>query len=314
MRQALKTSDCLNCNTPLNGENYCPNCGQKNDARKLSLEHVISEFFSSSFSFDGRLMHTLSQLIKKPGLVPLLFKKGKRTQFMHPLRLYLLSSFLLFFLLNINVDPDHQYINPKINEAKIAADTIQPASDTNAISLTKVDLARMAQFYRTHKSTLPGEALNTLQIENSFTNRFLYRQASKLSDFDKAAFNKYLYSKLYWVFFLFVPVLALILKFIYLRHGIFYTEHVFFIFYNQSLLFLLLALSTFIGLFYIPVNTPLFIISIAVYLIYLLFAIKRYYHQSWKKTIFKFMLINILTAPAFLGFFILSLMLVFILF
>ncbi len=41
---------CLNCDLPLAGEeNFCPNCGQRNDTRGLNFGSFIHAIFLNSF-------------------------------------------------------------------------------------------------------------------------------------------------------------------------------------------------------------------------------------------------------------------------
>lgn len=90
------------------------------------------------------------------------------------------------------------------------------------------------------------------------------------------------------VLFYLLPFFALLLKLVYIRRGYYYSEHLVFSIYYYNFFYLAGTLqilvshlpwlswtSTFIG-FWI--------------LLYLLFAMKRMYHQSWRKTILKYLL------------------------
>ena len=46
----LRGNACLNCRTSLEGsENFCPECGQRNNVRQLSFKLVIDEFFGDMY-------------------------------------------------------------------------------------------------------------------------------------------------------------------------------------------------------------------------------------------------------------------------
>jgi len=90
---------CHNCRLPLTGnENFCPNCGQKNDIRPLSIKLFFNNLLGNFFNFDNRIWHTIIQLVKSPGKVPNDFIAGKRVRYSNPFK-FLLQVSILYFLL-----------------------------------------------------------------------------------------------------------------------------------------------------------------------------------------------------------------------
>jgi hypothetical protein len=88
------------------------------------------------------------------------------------------------------------------------------------------------------------------------------------------------------IFFLLLPVFALLLKMLYIRRDYFYSEHLVFSIYYYNFFFL--AGSIYMIFNQIPVVENLVgFIGLWIFL-YLLFAMKKMYGQSWRKTIFKF--------------------------
>ena len=146
-------------------------------------------------------------------------------------------------------------------------------------------------------------ALDSLGYEYSLTNRFMYRQGAKVAEFDTEEFNQYLFSKMFWVLFLFLPILASILKLLYIRRSFYYPEHLFFAFYNQSLFFILLSIAFLFN------DTPEVVMLVLTFLsfgVYLFIAMRRFYVQSTRKTLLKFVLLNLAIIPTFGLFFALS--------
>lgn len=95
----IRGNACLNCNVNLKGsENFCPDCGQRNNIKQLSFKLVIDEFFGDMFTYDSRVWRTLIPLIFKPGQVAYQFIQGRRKDFVNPFRTYLTIS-LIFFLI-----------------------------------------------------------------------------------------------------------------------------------------------------------------------------------------------------------------------
>ena len=76
-KKQVKGQQCLNCGTVLNGdENFCPNCGQKNDRRRANIKLFLAEFIDNFVSLDSRLFHTIKALFLKPETVPDSYIKG----------------------------------------------------------------------------------------------------------------------------------------------------------------------------------------------------------------------------------------------
>lgn len=99
-KQNRKGLECPNCGYPLRGdENFCPNCSQVNDERRLNIKDYFSGFFANFFSFDSKLYKTLKPLLFKPGLVSREYIEGKRKKYTNPFQLYLHIT-IVFFLLN----------------------------------------------------------------------------------------------------------------------------------------------------------------------------------------------------------------------
>jgi len=128
-KRNLKGIECLNCGAPLHGnENFCPECGQKNDIRKPNFSIYFSNFFDNFFSFDSKIFNTLKILIFKPGILTKEYVAGKRVRYVNPFKLLLNLSIVYFVLqnlLNPFIDND-QIIKQKIKEDEmgIVTDTL----------------------------------------------------------------------------------------------------------------------------------------------------------------------------------------------
>lgn len=245
---------------------------------------------------------------------------------MNPIRIYFLSSILLLFLIQVKdgtpgflelkssnpeVITDEQAKIPDSLQTLVEADTIEnspqlvlklpekPGLNEDKNALGSFDLMR--DFYREHKSLEINEALDSLGMEAGLWNRFMYAQAAKAADFDTEEFNRYFLSKLFWVLFLFIPILGLLLKLTYIRRPFFYPEHLIFAFFNQAVFFLLFSISIFT-----------FPILLGLFAFYLLIAMRKFYKQSWGKTIMKFLILNMLLFPAFITFTLISMLIVFL--
>ncbi|MEO6610530.1 MAG: DUF3667 domain-containing protein [Chitinophagaceae bacterium] len=94
-----KEKDCLNCGTIVEGR-YCQHCGQENVVPKETFWHMVTHFFYDITHFDSNFFHTIHHLILKPGFLSKEYTAGRRTSYLHPVRMYVFTSaifFLLFF-------------------------------------------------------------------------------------------------------------------------------------------------------------------------------------------------------------------------
>ncbi len=90
---------CLNCNHQVQTENkYCPSCGQENADKRISLFLLLEDAVSTVFNFESRVFKTIPYFLFYPGRLTNEFLGGKRVRYMHPFKIYLLSSILFFFV------------------------------------------------------------------------------------------------------------------------------------------------------------------------------------------------------------------------
>lgn len=88
---------CENCGTTLNGS-FCYNCGQKHLPAIRSIKTLVLDGLDQLFSLDNTLLRTLATLIKSPGKLTQSYLRGRRIRYTLPLRLYLIVSFIYFFV------------------------------------------------------------------------------------------------------------------------------------------------------------------------------------------------------------------------
>ena len=93
---------CQNCShTFATDDQFCPNCGQNKKDLNRPFRQLISESLYELFDIDGRLSSTLYTLLCKPGRLSSSYRAGKRVSFTPPLRMYLITSLLLFFIMSL---------------------------------------------------------------------------------------------------------------------------------------------------------------------------------------------------------------------
>ncbi len=91
---------CRNCTDPTPGE-YCRACGQRKVEVRASLRELASDFFEDQFGIERRTPATVFALLCRPGHLTREYLEGRVVRYIRPLKLYLVSSVLLFLLVGI---------------------------------------------------------------------------------------------------------------------------------------------------------------------------------------------------------------------
>ncbi|MGJ8746062.1 DUF3667 domain-containing protein [Polaribacter sp.] len=84
---------CKNCEQNFNG-NYCSNCGQNSNIRKVDYKYLLNEIPNSIFQINRGFLFTLKELFTRPGHSIRAFLEGKRKNHVKPLAFILLTSTL----------------------------------------------------------------------------------------------------------------------------------------------------------------------------------------------------------------------------
>ena len=153
--------------------------------------------------------------------------------------------------------------------------------------------------YDTEKPTL--EVLEALQLKPNTWNIFIYEKIKEINSFgesidEKASvlWNKML-AKLPMSLFIVLPFFTLILSLLYIRHPYTYTEHLIYVFNNQSVVFwlmLILVISQAVFGENSLINS-LFRLAFFIYIHYYMYkALRYFYEQSRAKTLLKFVILS----------------------
>jgi hypothetical protein len=129
----VKGQKCLNCGHELiNEENYCPECGQVNDARRMSIRVFLHTMLAGFYSFDSRFFRTIIPLLFKPGKVSREYIEGKRTYYNNPFQLLLQTAIVFFLVTGLisTIKSFNSFQKPEMIENQSNNDTI-PLFDLN---------------------------------------------------------------------------------------------------------------------------------------------------------------------------------------
>jgi hypothetical protein len=253
------------------------------------------------------------------------YNAGKRESYYHPARMYVFISFVFFLLFFSLPDTEEDRsgagtkedlieLNRKLKEEGLDSITrenirgvvSEAEADSSGLvfgprkSKDKSDRNNLSFSGPGYKSVKEYEAAqNALPEEkrDGWLEQKLNRRAAELNDRYKdkaesfvADFKQAFLDNFSKVLFYLLPVFALLLKLLYIRRDFFYSEHLVFSIYYYN--FFYFAASVQLLLNQVSwLNWLSTAIGFWIYF-YLLFAMKRMYEQSWKKTVAKFILFS----------------------
>jgi len=312
---------CLNCKTPLTGK-FCAKCGQEDKAVTRFFPELVGEALENVFAFNSRTARTLVALGCKPGHLSRAYQSGRRVSYLPPIRLFLLSSLGFFLILSVEL-----FITSITSDFAPPALQLRP-NGTVVTTSGEIAAVSQADFVGPRRlsvlqgfdlaingaegQTVPQVAAEFIdQIELPFISavnnerlqEYLKTQARiNINEIvqEPMAFLDQLLEYLPVMVLLFIPLLALAQKIIYLGSGRYYVEHLVLVIHNQSFLFsalIVLALLRYLAAA-LPITTglaePLGSILRLWIVIYLFLSFKHYFQESWLKTTIRFVLVAML--------------------
>lgn len=83
---------CLNCDTALPRERFCPRCGQSAAVGRLHVLSLAREWAIEFFDIDNRWLTTLRGLFPEAGTMAARYVAGKRVRYVNPARFFLICA------------------------------------------------------------------------------------------------------------------------------------------------------------------------------------------------------------------------------
>lgn len=317
-----KEKNCLNCGTTVIGR-FCHVCGQENLEPKETVWQLVTHFFNDITHFDGKFFQTLKILLLRPGFLSKEYINGRRASYLNPVRMYVFTSaifFLLFFSFFNKGEPFKITVNGKTTIEINKMDSASFAAFTATIHNTGKPMTRKEFQNYLDTSISSGLHLNGINYKskkeydsllasgkeknNWFARQFIYKLIEINEKYNNnsreitSAFTHTLIHNIPQMLFISLPLLALILKLLYIRrkqfyyvnHGIFGIHLYIFIFIALLVLFAISKINA--GLHWKALSTVSGILTFGLY-VYEYLALKNFYRQGWFKTFLKFLLLNI---------------------
>lgn len=325
-----KEKVCLNCNAAIYGK-FCHICGQENIEPKESFWSLVTHFFFDLIHFDGKFFSTLKYLLFKPGFLAEEHSKGRRADYLHPIRLYIFVSAFFFLIIFSFYDNEHEtkkeLYERHLTELNNKKEKVQKAFEKDTVALKErkliadsfitiinKDIAKL-KIDSSIKVNFASDSLDFAKVDNTYlrkkkrsnikTNliwfkRYLEKKENKFSS--KEEFNNKLVEVLTHSIpkglFIALPFYALFLMMFYARNKKYnYVNHLLFSIYLFSFTFILILCrvwtNSLFNLMSVDLEEVLTIISVFAAMIYTYKALRYYYQQSRTKTILKFLLLTL---------------------
>ncbi len=316
-------------------------CGQENIATKESFFSLLRHFVYDILHFDSNFFKTLKYLLFRPGYLSAAYVAGHRAAYINPIRMYLFTSFIFFFLVFSLKDPKSDFLKINRTETKLApAQRRARAGEVKkALAKDPADTALLADLLRLQDSTRPVKAsdlhfrltvannefgsahsYDSLQralppqqrdgwLRRTFIQRILVLKEryteNPLEGLQR--FSELFVHKLSYLLFISLPFFALILKLLYARRRtFFYSDHAIFTLHHYIFSFIVLMIVSLLSAFADWSHHKLFqyliYLLLAGWAVHLYMAMRKFYGQGSGKTFVKFLLLNSL------GFFVLLLL------
>ncbi|SFE66820.1 Protein of unknown function [Chitinophaga sp. CF118] len=331
---------CLNCGNTVE-ERFCTHCGQENLELKESFGHLFRHFFEDLTHYDSKLFTTMKDLLFKPGFLTKEYLAGRRSKYLHPIRMYVFISFL-YFLALLSFNHAEERIEEAIAEHASLQTKKQIAANLHVMLLTKSN--------DTLADKTKEALINTIMVSNKLDSLPHTYQFEVLMGIDyeylkrydsvqnSLPVNKRAHNPVSWIYhhwletiehygegavqqvsaktqhiipkmmFVLLPLFALLLRLFYDRKKYFYVDHAIFSLHFHAAAFLIFLFFSIIekifpSLTYIFNNLELLFI-----ILYIIVALKTVYQQSVFKSIYKgFALITLYSIFIVLGFVIVAL-------
>lgn len=251
---------CSNCSYKFGtSDNFCPECGQENHNNRLPAKHLFHEVVEGIFHLDSKSYTTFGSLLFKPGKLSKEFNAGKRASYVPPVRLYIFSSFLFFFLFLSGKIIHSDEAETKESEFKMEFMTGESRlTDQEKISLSPSQQDSLQKF-RTSVSSVELAGMNNKQIEAlmaekkitpNWINRFAFGQMAKVGTQGSAEFYHLMFKNISYGMFLLMPFIGMFFYLFYRKQSGYYIDNLILSIHYHSAIFIIFSILSLAGKFF----------------------------------------------------------------
>ncbi len=302
---------CPNCSELLWGQ-YCASCGQRARVRMITFWEMLKEAGDLLASLDSRIWRTLGLLLFRPGRLTLDYLQGRRARYVPPVRLFIASSIVFFFIATLNTKfefgPDGSVVFETDGEPVTAVEQLEPESAAAVGAEPAPEADAEAPPRRSSSATIGSARVGEdCEVDYSGAPAWLVQLVphsravqicQRITADHGRSFARTLLSNVPAMMFLFLPLMALVMKVAYPLSGRYYAEHLLFLVHFHSFFFILnilLIAARWGGEHLAPDSLPLNLLTVAVVVyipVYLFRAMQVVYRQGFIATGFKYALLG----------------------
>ncbi len=292
-------ADCQNCGAALAGR-YCSACGQKADVRLLSLPTFLRDVFDDLSNADARIWRSLRTLAFKPGRLTRLYLEGQRAKYTPPFRMYLITTLAFFVVFSLV----RSLTAPETPDGAGRAAFEAPAAPTQ--SEAPEALGELPEDQVPAEQQTFGIVIDDDDLECTFDptgmspalRERLEAACERVEQNTPAAFYRAFADNFTVTMLVFIPIVAAIMKLLYLFARRKYVEHLVF-FVHVHTFFFLVALMTVLlsGLLTLAPAASLTVAIVRVaagvyFFVYLYQAMREVYGQGHGLTAVKYVVLG----------------------
>lgn len=299
---------------------YCPVCGQNSRNYNTSLIKIVRSVVGEVFEIDSRLSQTVKAMFLRPGQLTVEFTKNRRASYSSPIRIYLVTSILYFFVISLIASP---FGDPTRRAERIdvgfGQETQEFATNEEEVQDVLRDLEivldgdskrRLREVLNRPDGSTTKIAISSLirrykEAEISNFDKFVIQSSINLAHAPDRALER-LMDNLPLCMLVLLPWLAVVLKLMYIRTGTPFAHHTVFAMHTVSYGFVVLTIWGLLELLIGKLSVELIKyvdLAFRVYLFaYWLVALRTTYGQSWWLTAIKLigvlLLFGLMLGPA----------------
>ncbi|MCC7245886.1 MAG: DUF3667 domain-containing protein [Saprospiraceae bacterium] len=337
---------CLNCEETMpRSAKFCPHCGQRNNKGKVTMREFLLRFWNNISHLDSKFIKVFWELLI-PGRVTIEYFKGRQKRYPHPIQFFFVIIFFLLLAVNTLMHSDkNDYYRLYYEESKgkiLATDRIKLYRDSIAPELRQhiapdaldslLSKANNMDKYDEKDTTnynfidhlvefrigtrdmimLEPDSLARKYYPNDRIKSHLLRQTMKTSRVGRDVIFFYLKS-LGWTVLFMIATLSTLLYFLNRKRGHYYIEAFVLLMHLASGFMLILTVGTILDIY---AGTTLYWewIPFLWFIVAILMAIKRYYQRSWLNAFGQWVLFMLIGIITFVATFILSILVVLLVF
>ncbi len=266
MSHPHKTIVCPNCGFHASN-NYCSQCGQENHLHKDSFWGLVTHFIGHYFHYDSKFWQTIKALWFSPGKLTLAYLNKQRMRYIPPVSLYIFIS-AVYFLLSLLLHTKTDLV--KISDGK-------QANDTKNVSLLPKGGIPATDSSNAKFNIYVENKLNEIRSKHGDVGEFVRENVSH---------------NLPKIFFCMIPVMAMLLKLLFIRRKEFYfVDHSIFALHYHSFWFSIFAVQH----FHFPeiIKQWLYLILFFIAIAYMVMAMRNVYKTGWGKSVLKSVLLSL---------------------